>query len=91
MPWILAAYVIALTALTFKADQLVPREALGNAWRWLGGVGVCHLIFAIYRAGNTPNPKDLMLAGIWEDGVSWLLLGISMFCLAGGISGRPKS
>ena len=90
MPWILVAYLIALALLTLKADEILPREALGNAWRWLGGVAVCHFIFAVVRAGNTRAPQDLLLAGFWEEGISWLLLGISIFSLVGGLTGKRR-
>jgi hypothetical protein len=90
MPWVLAAYLLALALFTFKADEIVPRETLGNAWRWLAGVGVCHFIFALVRAGNTRDPQDLIVAGIWEEGVSWLLLGISIFSLVGGLTAKRR-
>jgi len=86
MSWILIAYLIALALLTFKVDSPVSGKALAKAWSWIAAIGICHFIFSVLRAGNYRNAKDLMLIGIWEDGFGWLLLGISILCLARGIA-----
>lgn len=88
MTWILVAYLLLLGLFTFKPERAPSEFALRKAWTWVALIGISHAVFALFRAGNYRNPNDLMLAGIWEDGVGWLLLGLSMLALASGLSGK---
>ena len=91
MSWILAAYVLALALLTFKPERFPANDALRKAWTWVAIIAMSHFAFALLRAGNYTNPRDLMLVGVWEEGISWLLMGISMLALASGITGKRSS
>ncbi len=90
MTWILIAYLLLLGLFTYKPERF-PDFALRKAWTWLGLIGISHAVFALFRGGNSHSPSDMLQAGIWEDGVAWLLLGLSMLALASGLSNRRPS
>ena len=77
MNWFLVAYLIILAYLTVQ-----KRIPFGGSWSWLGVVAISHFVFALIRAGNARNPRDIVLVEIWASGFEWLFLGISIICLA---------
>jgi len=85
MNWFIVAYLIALAYLTAHKNLSHRRKSLGSAWSWLGILAISHFVFALFRAGNSTNPRDMILIGIWANGFEWLFLGISIFCLAGAL------
>jgi hypothetical protein len=78
MNWFLVAYLVALAYLTVQ-----KKDSLGSAWFWLGILAFSHTVFALFRAGNATNPRDLILVEIWANGFEWLFLGLSIRSLAG--------
>jgi hypothetical protein len=91
MYWILAAYVLALALLTFKPERFPADPALRKAWTWVAIIPMSHFAFALLRVGNYTDPRDLMLIGLWEEGIAWLLLGLSILALASGIAAKQTS
>lgn len=83
MTWILIVYMVALVCLAANRERLPKNVSLGGAWIWFSLVPISRFVFALFRAGNLRNPKDLALVEIWADGIGWLFLGISFFCLSG--------
>ena len=81
--WLLIAYLLALTFLSINRQKFSDTGSLRMAWLWLAGVPLSHFFFSLFRAGNFGSTRDLALVEIWADGFAWLLLGISLLCLAG--------
>lgn len=86
MNWIFATYLLALVYLTTHKDKLARGNSLRGAWTWLALIPIVQFVFALMRAGNFRNPRDLALVEIWADGFGWLFLGISMLRLIGVIN-----
>lgn len=82
MNWIFIAYLLALIYLTANGARFASPGSLQMAWRWFAMIPISHFIFALFRAGNLRNPHDLALVEVWADGIEWLLLGLSTFCLS---------
>lgn len=80
MNWFLVAYLVALTYLTVQR-----KDSLSTAWSWLGILAISHFVFALFRAGNATNPRDLILVEIWANGFQWLFLGLSILSLVGAL------
>ena len=92
MNWFFAAYLIALAFLTAQKSVGLRRNSLVSAWSWLAMLAISHFVFALFRAGNSRDPRDMLLIEIWANGFEWLFLGISMFCLASALKkGRVDS
>ena len=87
---LLIAYLLALLYLSTLKREPLKGNSLRVAWVWFSLIPISHFVFALFRAGNLRSPKDLALIEIWDTGISWLFLGISMLFLAGSM-GRDSS
>ncbi len=47
------------------------------------GVPMTMAVFALIRANNYRDPRDLLLTEIWQNGFVWLFLGLSIYGLSG--------
>ena len=81
MNLILPAYLLALVYISAQRDRRSTMPSLRAAWIWFAMIPISHFVFTLFRAGSTPNVRDLALVEIWADGFAWLFLGISMLCL----------
>lgn len=81
MTYIAAAYLLALVYLSVHRQRTPDFPSLQGAWTWLALIPINQFVFALFRAANIRAPRDLALVEIWADGLGWLFLGISMFCL----------
>ena len=82
MNWFFAAYLIALAYLTVHKNGS-HTSSLPKPWCWLAMLPITHFVFALFRAGNVRDTRDMVLIEIWANGFEWLFVGISMFTLAG--------
>jgi hypothetical protein len=89
--WILTVYLLVLIYLALKRDKFEHNAPLRPAWITFALIPVSHFVFALFRAGNFPAPRDLALIEIWADGIAWLLLGASLLFLTGMIAPEPPS
>ena len=89
MNWILIAYLLVLIFLAVKRDRFANSSALRSAWITFALIPISYFVFALFRAGNFRDPRDLALIEIWANGVEWLLLGISMLFLTQMIAPHP--
>ncbi len=85
MNWLLPVYLIVLAFVSVRRPIAANPAGLRRAWFWFGAVAISHFFFALIRASNFRDPRDLALTEIWADGLQWLFLGISFFCVAGGL------
>jgi hypothetical protein len=83
MHWLLPPYLLALVYLATHKDKLSQRVSLGAAWIWFALIPISQFTFALFSAGNIDSTRDLALIQIWADGIGWLFLGISLFCISG--------
>jgi len=86
MNWILIAYLLGLLYLATHRGKLLNAGSLRTAWIWFALVPINQFVFSLFRAGNVGSTHDLALVEIWADGISWLLLGISLLCLTGSLA-----
>ncbi|MEP4077022.1 hypothetical protein [Haloferula sp.] len=85
MTWIFPVYIVALAYLTVQKDLGDSKASLAGAWSWLAGLAISQFVFALFRAGNARNTRDMILVEIWANGFAWLFLGFSMFCLGAAL------
>ena len=78
MNWLLIVYLLVLVYFVSR-EKLGETDSLRLAWIWFALIPISHFVFAMIRVSNSRSPSDLALTGVWEDGIDWLLLGISMF------------
>jgi len=88
MNWILIAYLFGLLYLATHKEKIPGAGSLRTAWVWFALIPISQFFFSLVRAGNVNSATDLALVEIWADGIGWLLLGISFFCLTSSIAGR---
>ena len=81
MTWLLIAYVLGLFYFAANPKKISNTGLFRAAWIWLGLIPVNHFIFTLFRAGNIRSTRDLALVEVWSNGISWLLLGISLLIL----------
>ena len=86
MTWILIAYLAALLYVSANQQKFAYPAALRPAWLWFAAIPISHFIFALFRVGNSRDPRDLALIEIWAEGFQWLLLGISIVFLARAVA-----
>jgi hypothetical protein len=91
MHWLLIASLLALTFVSCNANRVGDRGALRMAWIWFSAIPFSHFAMALFRAGSFRNPHDLALVEIWSDGLAWLFLGLSIFCLGQAFRGSSPS
>jgi hypothetical protein len=84
MTWILIAYLIGLLYLATHREKLPIGASLRTPWVWFALVPIIQFVFSLIRARYVGY--DLELVEIWSDGISWLLLGISLLCLTGSLA-----
>ena len=90
MTWILVAYLLVLIFLAVKRDKFLNAAALRPAWIAFALIPISYFVFALFRAGNLRDPRDMALIEIWANGIEWLLLGISMLFLTGMLAPNPE-
>ncbi len=90
MIWILIAYLIGLLYLATHREKLSNAGSLRMAWIWFALIPIIQFFFSLFRAGNVGSARDLALVDVLADGVSWLLLGISLLCLTGSLAARRQ-
>ena len=81
MNWFLVIYFLALVYLATSDRIILSRTSLKNAWFFLALIPFAEVIFSMIRIGNRRGPSDLMRIELWSNGITWLLLGISLFSL----------
>ena len=81
MTWFLIAYLLSLIYLAANKTRIEDRGAFRVAWIFFALVPVSHFVFALFRAGNSKQPGDLVLIEIWSNGIAWLLLSFSLLAL----------
>jgi hypothetical protein len=89
MNWILIAYLFVLIFLAVKRDKFPSALALRPAWICFALIPVSYFAFAVFRAGNIRDPRDMALIEIWANGIEGLLLGLSMLSLTGMLAPHP--
>jgi hypothetical protein len=86
MTWILIAYLIGLLYLATHREKLPIGASLRTPWIWFALVPIIQFVFSLIMAGNVGSAFALARVQIWSDGISWLLLGISLLCLTGSLA-----
>ena len=86
MTWLLIVYLLVLVYLTVKPVRPGRPGSFRLAWLFFAGIPLSHFFFALVRAGNMRDPRDLALTEVWSDGVAWLLLGLSLIFLTNAIA-----
>lgn len=81
--WILAVYLLVLSYFTVHKDRWHSAEPLRAAWKMFAWIPMMMALFSLIKAGNFPDSRDMLLTEIWQNGLAWLFLGISVFRLAG--------
>jgi hypothetical protein len=81
MPWLLIAYVLGLFYFAANPGRISDKGLFRAAWIWYAIIPFNHFVFTLFRAGNIRSTRGLALVEIWSDGISWLLLGISLILL----------
>ena len=90
MNWILIVYLLVLIYLAVKRDRFPNAAALRPAWISFALIPISSFFFAMIRASNFRDPRDVALTEIWANGIEWLLLGISMLTLTGMLAPNPE-
>jgi hypothetical protein len=86
MTWLLIAYLLVLVYFTVNPGKRGRPGSFRLAWLLFAGIPLSHFFFALVRAGNMRDPRDLALTEVWADGVAWLLLGLSLIFLINAIA-----
>lgn len=86
MTWFLLGYLAALLYVSANRHKFARLASLRLAWIFFACIPLSHFFFALLRAGNFGDTRDMALVEIWNDGVVWLLLGISILYLAGSVA-----
>jgi len=86
MTWILIGYLFALLYIATHREKLASSDSLRMAWIWFALIPITHFVFDLFRAGNVGSTGDLALVEIWDAGLAWLLLGISLLSLTGVVA-----
>ena len=81
MIWIMLVYGAFLFFLAYERKRIISQSSFRVAWISYAVIPFTHAFFTLFRAGNSRSPQGLALVTIWEDGISWLLLGISLVAL----------
>lgn len=88
--WLVVVQFLALLFFSFRQEKVLSAREFRLSWSFLSAVIVSRFVFALFRAGNYRNAHDLLLIGIWEDGVGWLLLGLSVYQLMKSLVSQEK-
>ena len=91
MNWLLIVYLLVLVFLAFKRDRFADSTPLRPAWMAFALIPISWCLFALIRAGNFRDARDLALIEIWANGIEALLLGVSMLFLTGLLAPHPWS
>lgn len=82
MNWLLIAYLLCLTFISFSPGSRGAPLGLRGAWICLAAIPFSYFFMALFRAGNFRHPQDIVLIEIWSDAFAWLFLGLSMLFVA---------
>ena len=81
MIWIMLVYGTFLFFLAYERKRITSPSAFRVAWILYAAIPFSHALFVLFKAGNSRSPQGLVLVTIWEDGMAWLFLGISLVAL----------
>jgi hypothetical protein len=81
MHWLLIAQLLVLTFVSVRMDAAAARGGLTMAWCCLAAAPLSRFVMALFRAGNMGIARDMALIEVWADGLTWLFVGLSIFCL----------
>jgi hypothetical protein len=84
MQWFILTYLLVLVFLSVNRGKLPSLSAsIRPAWTCFTLIPISNFVFALIRTGNINSPRDIALIEIWSNGITSLLLGISLLSLTG--------
>jgi len=81
MTWLLIVYLVGLFYLALNQKHIASRSAFCAAWTLYALIPASNFLFTLIRLGSLRNTRTLAVAELWSNGIQWLLLSISLFCL----------
>ena len=83
--WLLVVYLLGLIYFAAHLEKVHNRSRFRLAWFWFALIPLSQFIFAMFRAGNLRSPMDLALVEVWANGLTGLLLAVSLFVLMSAV------
>ncbi len=81
MTSLLAAYLLGLLYFVAHPDKVSNRAAFRTAWIWFALIPFGSVLSTLHIASEVRSTSGLAFAEVWANGISWLLLGISLLVL----------
>lgn len=89
MTWIIVAYLLTLAFLSVQQEKLPNSAGLQKAWFFFALAFFSKVVVTLYQANNLRNPRDIMCGQLWQEGLPFLFIGISVLSLSKCFSKNP--